>query len=81
MAVAFDGTIYRATDAEITDAFAKTKRAPPIDPATYVKAVEEILRRRVVLDMALSPGRSELPSQINTVGLCPSPDHNGRVVP
>lgn len=58
VAVSFDGKIYRATDGEILAALAKTRGAPSIDAATYVKAVQEILRRREVLK-ALEPGSGD----------------------
>lgn len=48
VAVSFDGTIYRATDAEIEAALEKEKHAPSTDAATYVKAVQEIRRQQEI---------------------------------
>lgn len=46
VAVSFDGTIYRATDAEIEAALDKEEHAPSTDAALYVKAVQEIRRQQ-----------------------------------
>lgn len=48
VAVSFDGTIYRATDAEIKAALREERYAPRTDAATYVKAVQEVRRQHEI---------------------------------
>lgn len=50
VAVATDGTIYRATDGEISETLAKCNGAPATDAPTYVKIAEELRRRQKVED-------------------------------
>lgn len=48
VAVAFDGKVYRATDAEIEAALQNEETAPSCSAATYVKAVQEVRRRHEI---------------------------------
>lgn len=49
IAVAFDGKIYRATDAEIEAALRNETGAPSTDAATFVKAVQKAYRQYLIV--------------------------------